>query len=88
MANRMDKDFVLLSLTPSELDRDLLDVFRPLVRQSDRRTYRHSPWEEVRSFIYQNLPVQQERQQVVKYLDEKTAGYIGGRLQKAFCCGE
>jgi hypothetical protein len=88
LANEMGKHFVFMSVTPIDRDRDLPEQFKPLIRETKTREFRHTCWEEVRSFIYQNLPPSEDRNKVIQYLDGKTAGYVNGVLQKAFRCGE
>ncbi|MFY0544971.1 hypothetical protein [Brevibacillus sp. H7] len=87
IANEMGKHFVLMSLTAIDRDQDLPARFRPLIRETDTREFRHTCWEEVRSFIHQNLPPSEARNKVIQYLDGKTAGYVNGVLQKGFRCG-
>jgi hypothetical protein len=88
IANEMGKHFVLMSVTPIDRERDLPGQFKRLIRETNNREYRHTCWEEVRSFINQNLQSSGERNKVIRYLDGKTAGYVNGVLQKAFRCGE
>jgi hypothetical protein len=84
MAEQMDKDFMLLSLTPMRIDPNLTDTVTPMIQQNNRRRFKRITWEDIYSWIRGSVPKTQDRERVLIYLEQKTAGYVGGRLQKAF----
>jgi len=85
IASALDLDFFLVNLVLSERERDIEDVFKPLIKESGRRKFLRMTWEDIYQFILNSQISSDERDIIITYFDEKTLGYDAeGRLRKAF----
>jgi hypothetical protein len=84
LAHERNKAFTLISLTPEGMDPGLKEEFGSSIRLNPNRSYIHLHWEGVIRFIREKLPNSMERDMVLHYMENKTAGYSSGKLQRAF----
>ena len=84
IAAQSGRAFHLVSLVLDRRDRDLQERFGQHIRPKASRAYQRITWEECCQFIDAGGPAVAERQRLLRYMEQKTAGYVNGVLQRAF----
>jgi hypothetical protein len=84
LAQRYQKKFILFSLSPAKYDFGGLQDFRNSIHENDQFRFIFSFWEELRGVIQNHLPDSDDKDLVLEYLREKSAGYRDGKLVEAF----
>jgi hypothetical protein len=85
LANKHGKKFTLLSLNTVNFGRDEEDMrFRDCLIENDQYHYIYSVWEELRGVIINHLPDSLDKEILLDYLRNKSAGYRNGKVVGAF----
>ncbi len=85
IADRLLTDFYLVNLVPQEKETTIESVFKKHIKESSKRTFLRSTWEEIYRYIENKGIANIEKEVFTKYFNEKTVGYNReGHLQKAF----
>lgn len=85
LAKEMDRNFYLLNIVLSERDKDIEERFIPHITQvKGQRQFKRLSWEGIYRYIADNAPDNRDKQMMMVYFQNKTIGYRGGDLQKAF----
>lgn len=85
IAHNLNLDFYLVNLVLSEREKNIERLFKPHIKENERRKFLRTTWEDIYHFI-QNIQLSSdEKYMITTYFDQKTLGYDSqGRLQQAF----
>lgn len=83
IANHLDLNFHLVNLVPSGRETNIETEFKPLIQETPRKTFRRMAWEDIYRFVQLDDKVQ-GCEKLLGYFRNKTLGYKGGTLQRAF----
>lgn len=86
MAKKLGVGFQLVDLVPENRESSIEQSFGTHIKQTERRKFQRSTWEDIIHFISKNNNCNSaDKDLVLQYLNNKTIGYDGeGRLKKAF----
>lgn len=75
MAKELKVDFQLINLVPSKKELKIENIFCSHIKETDQRTFKRTTWEDIYKFIkYSNL-INEEKQTMLNYFENKTIGY-------------
>lgn len=85
IANEVGSDFFLINVVLSEKEKDIESRFGSLIRQSKKRRFIRTAWEDIRNFVADYHSEADEAKVLLDYFEEKTVGYNqNGILNRAF----
>jgi hypothetical protein len=84
LAYTYNKKFTFLSLNAARFSSQTDLNFKELIKENDQFRYIYSVWEELREVIQNHLPESSDKDMVLDYLRNKSAGYRNGKVVKAF----
>jgi hypothetical protein len=86
MAQRLGVDFRLVNLLreQDESEADIEGRFRQYLPAERRTAFVRQTWEDIGRFVTAEAPPLAEKDRLLGYLRNKTIGYRGGVLQRAF----
>jgi len=84
IAQKLEKKFLLVVITRREANHDYADRFRGGIRQEADRRFVPGHWEDIPSWVSLESNPEPEAAELWRYLCEKTLGYRGDVLQRAF----
>lgn len=83
IAEKLDLDFHLVNLVLSEREAEIGSIFKPHIKENQRRKFFRVTWETIYEYVSKNPST--ETATLMRYFRNKTLGYDGNRrLQKAF----
>ena len=88
IAKRLDLDFYLVNLVLSKQERDIERIFKKHIRESQSRTFLRATWEDIYSHILRSEVSGGGVDAILQYFRNKTLGYRGGKLRRAFSVNE
>jgi len=84
LAIQKDLDFFLVNLVLSEREKDIENIFKGYIRESERRKFIRITWEDIYKYI-SNINSAKDKDIILNYFRNKTIGYNReGKLQRAF----
>lgn len=83
MATQMQKNLILLNLTPKRIDPDVEVRFGSMIRSGNRHRFLRLTWEQLYCWLEENGDRNQNYDKMLHYLRNKSAGYVEGKLQPA-----
>jgi len=84
MAKQHGLNFYLINLVLSEREKDIENIFKGYIRESERRKFLRIAWEDIYRYI-SNTNSSKDKDIILNYFRNKTIGYDGeGKLQRAF----
>jgi hypothetical protein len=85
IADRSERDFVLVNLTRCAQETDVEAAFGKHLQPDTHRSFRRATWEEIYQYVATRVPLSQDKACFMGYMEHKTAGYDRlGNLQRAF----
>jgi len=84
-AKQLDRDFYLFNLVREGHDQDIEHAFGQHIVTTSRQQFRRLTWEGIYRYVAERTQRSEERDTVMRYMQNKTVGYNGrGQLQRAF----
>ena len=84
MANQQGLNFYLINLVLSEREKDIENIFKGHIRETEGREFLRITWEDIYSYI-SNINFSRDKDIILNYFRNKTIGYNReGKLQRAF----
>lgn len=84
MAKQQGLNFYLINLVLSEREKDIENIFKGYIRESERRKFFRITWEDIYKYI-SNINSSKDKDIILNYFRNKTIGYNReGKLQRAF----
>jgi hypothetical protein len=84
LGHKYNKKFTLLSLNAVNFSKEEGLSFRDCLIENNQSRYIYSVWEELRGVIQNHLPESVDRELVLDYMTNKSAGYRNGKVVRAF----
>ena len=85
LAKELGKDFYLINLVPALWEVEIETLFIPHIKITPSRVFKRLTWEDAFAFALENGPVNNEKELLKGYFDNKTIGYDRfGVLRPAF----
>ncbi len=84
MAGNSDFRLVNLLRENDEDEKDIEVRFGKYLADNPKRQFQRTTWEGIYRFIRDKAPQSDEKERILRYFKEKTVGYKGGILQRAF----
>jgi len=84
MAKQQGLNFYLINLVLSERQKDIENIFKKYIRESERRKFFRITWEDIYKYI-SNINSSKDKDIILNYFRNKTIGYNReGKLQRVF----
>lgn len=84
MASQLVLDFYLINLVLDNRETNIEAAFKPHIVESANRRFMRLTWEDIFKFVL-SAEECKEKAEMVVFFENKTVGYVGGKLQRAFC---
>jgi hypothetical protein len=85
IAQLLGLHFFLVNLVLDEKEQDIEAIFRKHIIETPQRTFLRTTWENVYRYILKTKSESSEKEKIIQYFKNKTAGYDRiGHLRKAF----
>ncbi|MFC1462959.1 hypothetical protein ACFLQU_05060 [Verrucomicrobiota bacterium] len=81
MANKLGRSFCLLNLVREMAEKEIKNIFGDNLAQDESRRFRRATWEDIYRFMGK---IYVDSQVLRQYMENKTIGYRGGKLVRAF----
>jgi len=84
IAKKQDLSFYLVNLVLFEREKDIENIFKEYIRESERRKFLRITWEDIFRYI-SNINSSRDKDIILNYFKNKTIGHDReGKLQRAF----
>ena len=84
MAKQQGLNFYLVNLVLSEREKDIENIFKGHIRETERRKFLRITWEDIYRYIFDSNS-SRDKDIILNYFRNKTIGYNReGKLQRAF----
>jgi len=84
IANQLNLDFYLINLTLSNQEKNIEQIFKKHIIEASSRMFKRITWEQIYGYISNSDVSEDDKETMIRYFKNKTIGYDGGCLQRAF----
>ena len=84
IANQLNLDFYLINLTLSNQEKNIEQIFKKHIIEANSRMFKRITWEQIYGYISNSDVSEDDKETMIRYFKNKTIGYDGGYLQRAF----
>jgi len=80
--------FYLVNVVREGEETDIETKFGDHIRQDDQKRFVRLTWEDIQGYVVANATQDEEKDTLLTYFSDKTMGYPGGKLVRAFSVGQ
>jgi len=84
IAKQLDLDFYLVNLVLRKKETNIERIFKKNIKENQRRRFIRTTWEAIYQYIVNSGSSGRNKEVMVRYFKNKTVGYRGDRIQRAF----